>query len=106
MSHFDVYEILTNFPDWEDDLDSITDNDIRRDLMVEVEYHSSELAPTAAHQYGSELEFIDLIFNDEVEPLVAIEKLRKMLWNYSKPMTEKFIRDEEANYADAMKYGD
>ena len=105
MAHFDVYEILTNFPDWEESIDFITDSDVRRDLMLEVEHHSNELAPTAAHQFGSELEFIDLIFNDQVEPSVAIEKLRFMLWTYAKPMTEQFIRDEEQSYVDDMARG-
>jgi len=102
MAYFDIYEVLTSFPDWEENVDFITDNFIRRDLMLEVERHSSELAPTAAHQFGSEYEFIDLLFNDEVEPSVAIEKLRTMLWTYAKPMTEQRIRDEEQRYVDDM----
>ena len=53
MSEFDFYEIFTNYPDWEDNIDCIDDMDIRRDLMRQVERDSSELAPTAALQPGS-----------------------------------------------------
>ena len=41
MSEFDFYEIATNFPNWEDNVDYIEDMDIRRDLMRQVERDSS-----------------------------------------------------------------
>ena len=41
--------------------------------MLDVEEISSELAPTAMHQVGSELEWVDLVFNDEADPLLVVE---------------------------------
>jgi hypothetical protein len=102
MSEFDFYEIFTNYPDWEENIDCIDDMDIRRDLMRQVERDSSELAPTAAHQTGSELEFVDMIFNDEMDPADVVNKLRAMLWDYSKPMTIEAIADEAGKHADEM----
>ena len=102
MSEFDFYEIFTNYPDWEDNIDCIDDMDIRRDLMRQVERDSSELAPTAAHQTGSELEFVDMIFNDQMDPADVVNKLRNMLWNYAKPMTIEAIADEASKHADEM----
>jgi len=102
MSEFDFYEIATNFPNWEDNVDYIEDMDIRRDLMRQVERDSSELAPTAAHQTGSELEFVDMIFNDQMDPADVVNKLRTMLWNYAKPMTIEAISDEQSKYAYEM----
>ena len=102
MSEFDFYEIATNFPSWEENIDCIDDMDIRRDLMLQVESDSSELAPTAAHQTGSELEFVDMIFNDQMDPADVVNKLRTMLWNYAKPMTLEAIADEESKYAYEM----
>jgi hypothetical protein len=102
MSEFDFYEIATHYPDWEDNVDCIEDMDIRRDLMRQVERDSSELAPTAAHQTGSELEFVDMIFNEDMEPADVVNKLRDMLWNYAKPMTIEAIADAESRYAEDM----
>lgn len=102
MSEFDFYEIFTNYPDWEDDIDCIKDMDIRRDLMRQVERDSSELAPTAAHQTGSELEFVDMIFNDDMDPADVIIKLRAMFWNYAKPMTIKAIEWEASKHYEEM----
>lgn len=102
MSEFDFYEIVTQYPDWEDNIDCIDDMDIRRDLMRQVERDSSELAPTAAHQTGSELEFVDMIFNDQMDPADVVNKLRAMLWNYAKPMTVKAIEWEAGNHYEEM----
>ena len=102
MAEFDFYEIVTQYPDWEENIDCIEDMDIRRDLMRQVERDSSELAPTAAHQTGSELEFVDMIFNDQMEPADVVKKLRTMLWNYAKPMTVEAIADEQSKYAEEM----
>ena len=102
MAEFDFYEIATTFPDWEENIDHIEDMDIRRDLMRQVERDSSELAPTAAHQTGSELEFVDMIFNDQMDPADVVNKLRTMLWDYAKPMTIEAISDEQSKYAYEM----
>lgn len=102
MSEFDFYEIVTQYPDWEENIDCIEDMDIRRDLMRQVERDSSELAPTAAHQTGSELEFVDMIFNDQMDPSDVVNKLRAMLWDYAKPMTAKAIEWEAGNHYEEM----
>jgi len=102
MARFDFYEIMVNHPDWEESYHYITDPDIRRDIMLDVEQISQELAPTAMHQVGGELEWIDLVFNDAADPQLVVETTRAMLWNYSEVMIRGLIEDEAAKHADEM----
>jgi len=102
MARFDFYEILINHPSWEENYHDITDPDIRREIMCDVEEISSEIAPTAMHQTGSEIEWVDLIFNDEVDPAVVVQKTRELLWNYSESMIVGLIEDEAEKHARDM----
>jgi len=101
MARFDFYEILINYPTWEENHHDITDLNIRRDIMLDVEEISSELAPTAMHQVGSELEWVDLVFNDEADPLLVVKTTRALLWNYSESMIVDLIEAEAAKHAEA-----
>ena len=102
MARFDFYEIMINHPSWEDNYHDITDPDIRRDIMCDVEEISSEIAPTAMQQTGSEIEWVDLIFNDGVDPSVVVQKTRELLWNYSESMIVGLIEDEAEKHARDM----
>ena len=41
MARFDFYEILINHPTWEENYHDITDPDIRREIMCDVEQISA-----------------------------------------------------------------
>jgi hypothetical protein len=101
MARFDFYEILINHPTWEESFHDITDPDIRREIMCDVEDISSEIAPTAMQQTGSEIEWVDLIFNDDVDPAVVVAKTRELLWNYSESMIVDLVETEAAKHAEA-----
>jgi len=101
MATFDFYEILINHPTWEENYHDITDPDIRREIMRDVEDVSSEIAPTAMQQTGGEIEWVDLIFNDDVDPSVVVAKTRELLWNYSENMIIDLIESEAAKHAES-----
>ena len=52
-------------------------------------------------QTGSEIEWVDLIFNDEVDPAVVVQRTRELLWDYSESKIIELIESEATKHAEA-----
>ncbi len=99
---FDFFDIQMDHPHWEENYHNITSVNHRRDLMLYVERISNELAPTCTEGLGKEC--VDMIYNEDMDPAVVVNKIRDIMWNYSEEMVVDGLTDAAEDHYASMRH--